>query len=172
MLRRQLGHPRKSGTWRTCRSPAARRAQLVEENRKPQVLKPGTWGTLYDGVGSVKRHLECASRGARFFFLPERIATRSTRSKEPTPSSNQAPGGTQIRLTVIVKPIRPRRLRLDWMIVLFSKGSSLCTREQRSRRSNLAQFDPIVLRSQRRQFEHLYPKAMILRTFDVIATLA
>jgi hypothetical protein len=26
--------------------------------------------TLYDGVGSVKRHLDCAGRGARFFLLP------------------------------------------------------------------------------------------------------
>jgi hypothetical protein len=25
-------------------------------------------GTLYDGVGSVKRHLDCMSQEARFFF--------------------------------------------------------------------------------------------------------
>src|SRR5882762_9397592 len=33
--------------------------------------------TLYDGVGSVKRHLECASREARFFFLPKKIFSLS-----------------------------------------------------------------------------------------------
>src|SRR5437879_5542984 len=34
--------------------------------------------TLYDGVGSVKRHLDCARRGARFFpFFPERIFSLS-----------------------------------------------------------------------------------------------
>lgn len=29
----------------------------------------GAWGTLYDGVGSVKRHFEFQSRGARFSLL-------------------------------------------------------------------------------------------------------
>src|SRR5260370_19870183 len=33
--------------------------------------------TLYDGVGSVKRHFECASREARFFFLPKKIFSLS-----------------------------------------------------------------------------------------------
>ena len=29
----------------------------------------GLSATLYEGVGSVKRHLDCASCGTRFFFL-------------------------------------------------------------------------------------------------------
>src|SRR6266436_3464148 len=34
--------------------------------------------TLYDGVGSVKRHLDCARRGGSFFsFFPERIFSLS-----------------------------------------------------------------------------------------------
>jgi len=28
------------------------------------------WATLYDGVGSVKRHLDCARRKGSFFFFP------------------------------------------------------------------------------------------------------
>jgi hypothetical protein len=36
-----------------------------------------TCSTFYDGVGSVKRHVEFAGRGARFFFLPERIFSLS-----------------------------------------------------------------------------------------------
>src|SRR5260370_10911461 len=40
-------------------------------------MSSGACGTLYDGVGSVKRHLQCAGRGARFFFLPERIFSLS-----------------------------------------------------------------------------------------------
>jgi hypothetical protein len=34
-------------------------------------------GTLYDGVGSVKRHVEFASREGSFFFFPERIFSLS-----------------------------------------------------------------------------------------------
>jgi hypothetical protein len=33
--------------------------------------------TLYDGVGSVKRHFDCTSRWARFFFLPDGIFSLS-----------------------------------------------------------------------------------------------
>lgn len=32
-------------------------------------LAQTTGGTLYEGVVSVKRHVDCARRGARFFFL-------------------------------------------------------------------------------------------------------
>lgn len=121
-----MGHPRKSGTWRTRRSPAARRAQLVEENRKPQVLEEAAPG---------------------------------------------APGGTQIRLTVIVKPIRPRRLRLDWMMVLFSKGPA-CAPENSALEGaiwhNSTQVSFVVSCD---SLSISIPKAMILCTFDVIATL-
>jgi hypothetical protein len=47
--------------------------------RHPAQALPAHKGcsTLYEGVGSVKRHLHCASRGACFFFLPERIFSLS-----------------------------------------------------------------------------------------------
>jgi len=43
---------------------------LTNRSPKTQVPNTGTRGTLYEGVGSVKRHVDCAGRGARFFLLP------------------------------------------------------------------------------------------------------
>jgi hypothetical protein len=55
------------------------RKEIEENSETAPFEEPDSKGcaTLYDGVGSVKRHLDCASRGARFFFFPERIFSLS-----------------------------------------------------------------------------------------------
>src|SRR6266478_1745776 len=51
----------------------------TRKGRPPKIILRGKrCATLYDGVGSVKRHLEFTSRkGSFFFFLPERIFSLS-----------------------------------------------------------------------------------------------
>src|SRR6266403_3689635 len=40
---------------------------------KSPTRKNGVWGTLYDGVGSVKGHEESAIRGARILFTEKEL---------------------------------------------------------------------------------------------------
>jgi hypothetical protein len=49
------------------------------ENRmeKPPHVRPTCGPPLYDGVGSVKRHVDCARREGSFFSFPERIFSLS-----------------------------------------------------------------------------------------------
>src|SRR5713226_8879336 len=43
-----------------------------------EIVGKRIFATLYDGVGSVKRHLDCARRGGSFFsFFPKRIFSLS-----------------------------------------------------------------------------------------------
>ncbi len=47
-------------------------------NRRLQHPADRVAATLYDGVGSVKRHVDCARRGGSFFsFFPKRIFSLS-----------------------------------------------------------------------------------------------
>src|SRR4029077_20383472 len=45
---------------------------------KSPTYKTDTWGTLYDGVGSVKRHLGFTIREGSSFFSPKRIFSLSS----------------------------------------------------------------------------------------------
>jgi len=50
-----------------------RRPKCKPDTWGTRILLRQVWATLYDGVGSVKRHVDCASRQGLVFFIPERI---------------------------------------------------------------------------------------------------